>query len=261
MDLGIDGNAAFVSAASSGLGFATASAFAAEGTDVAICARGTDRLATATSELREAGDGSVLSFQADITDRSAITGAIEETASTFGGLEHLVTSAGGPPTLSLRETEDEDWYAAFDVLVMSAVWAVKAAEPYLSDGGGSIVHITSRTDEEIIDGHVLSNAVRRAVVGLMKSNSVELAPAIRSNAVLPGPHDTDRLRGIASSLVEEGVVDSHEAFLASAAEDIPVDRIGDPQELGETAVWLASERASFINGRTLLLDGGAIRSV
>lgn len=262
MDLGIDGNAAFVTAASAGLGLASAEGFAEEGVDVAICGRNEERLDSAAERLRSSSNRDVLTFRADIRDREELTTAIEEAADAFGRLDHLVTSAGGPPTLPLMETTDDDWYAAFDHLVMSVVWAVKAAHPYLTDhGGGTIVNITSRTDEEIIDGHVLSNAVRRSVGGMMKTLSTELAPAVRANAVLPGPHETDRIRHLADAATEQGPYDTHQAFIDEIADDIPLNRIGQPRELGDTVVWLSSERSSFVNGRTMLLDGGAIRSL
>lgn len=261
MDLGIDGNAAFLSAASAGLGLASAEAFAEEGVDVAICGRTRERLEEAEQRLQQAGSGDVLAIQADNTDREATEAAIAETVETFGRLDHLVTSAGGPPMLSLMETTDEDWYDAFDQLLMSAVWAIKAAHPHLTaDGGGTIVTITSGADEEVIEGHVFSNAVRRGVGGLMKTVSVEFAPDVRANAVLPGPHETARIRDFADSAVEQGASESTDAFLDAMGDDIPLSRIGDPRELGDTVAWLSSERASFINGRALLLDGGSVRS-
>ncbi len=261
MDLGIAGNAAFLSASSSGLGFASAEALAREGVDVAICGREEERLGTAEAELRETGSGNVLAVQADIREREDVEAAVATAIDRFGRLDHVVTSAGGPPTVPVMESEDEDWYRAFDHLVMSVVWTVKAAQPTLADeGGGTIVNITSRTDEEIIDGHALSNAVRRGVGGITKTLSVELAPEVRANAVLPGPHETDRIRGLAEDAIEAGAFADYEAFLEGLAADVPLDRVGQPEELGETVAWLSSERASYVNGRTLLLDGGAIRS-
>lgn len=261
MDLGIAGNAAFLSASSAGLGFASAEALAREDVDVAICGRDGERLHAAETDLRDAGSGDVLSVQANIREREDVEDAVEATIERFGRLDHVVTSAGGPPTVGVLESEDDDWYRAFDHLVMSVVWTVRAAQPALvADGGGTIVNITSRTDAEIIDGHTLSNAVRRAVGGLMKTLSVELAPEVRANAVLPGPHETDRIRGLAEEAIEAGTYADYEAFLEGIAADAPLDRVGHPEELGETVAWLSSERASYVNGRKLLLDGGAIRS-
>lgn len=261
MELGIAGNAGFVSASSAGLGFASAEALAREGVDVAICGRDGERLEEAETKLHEAGTGDVLAVQADIRERAEVVDAVEAALKRFGRLDHLVTSAGGPPTVGVLESEDEDWYRAFDHLVMSVVWTVKAAQPELSaDGGGTIVNITSRTDAEIVDGHVLSNAVRRSVGGLMKTLSVEFAPEVRANAVLPGPHETDRIRGLAEDAIDAGAYEDYDAFLAAMTDEIPLGRVGDPAELGDTVAWLSSERASYVNGRTLLLDGGAIRS-
>ncbi len=262
MDLGIDGNAAFLSASSLGLGLASAEALARAGVDVAVCGRNRERLDAAEARLEAIEGGEALAMQADIREREEVVGAVERTIDRFGRLDHVVTSAGGPPTVSVMESEDADWYGAFDHLVMSVVWTVKAAQPDLSaDGGGTIVNITSRTDAEIVDGHVLSNAVRRSVAGLMKTLSVEFAPAVRANAVLPGPHETDRIRGLAADAIEAGAYADYEEFLEGMAADIPLDRIGDPEELGDTVAWLSSERSSYVNGRALLVDGGGIRSV
>ncbi|MEY7851755.1 SDR family oxidoreductase [Natrarchaeobius sp. A-rgal3] len=259
MDLGIDGNAAFVTGGTAGLGLASAKALAAEGADVAVCGRTEDQLHDAETTLESVGFGDVLALRADVTEREEILAAVTETAETFGGLDHLVTSGGGPPPRSFLETTEEEWYDAYDLLVMSVVRTVKAAHPHLVDGGGSIVTITSRSDQAVIDGHVLSNAVRRSVGGLMKTLSRELAPDVRANAVLPGPNETDRVRSIAERATEGSDATSDE-FVEGMIEDVPMERIGQPAEVGETVAWLSSERASYVTGRAIPVDGGAIKS-
>lgn len=261
MDLELDGNAALCTAASSGLGLASAEALAREGADVAVCGRTAPHLDDARERLRAAGTGDVLAVQADITDPDQVAAFVEETAETFGGIDHVVTSAGGPPSGPFLETSDRDWYSAYDMLVMSVVRTLADAYPYLSDSEvGSVVAITSRSVREVIDGLVLSNAVRRTVVGLVKTVSREFAPEVRANAVLPGAHETDRIENLIEAGVERGEYADYEAGYEDWAGDVPVGRIGRPGELGDTVAFLASPRASYVTGATLAVDGGSMRS-
>jgi len=261
MDLQLDGNVALVTASSSGLGLASATALAREGANVTICGRTEQRLEAARSELETAGDGTVIAEQADITDPDHVADLVETTVETHGGLDHLVTSAGGVPSGSFLSMEDRDWYQAFDMLVMSHAWTLEAAHPHLVESdAGSIVSITSTSVREAIDGLVLSNAVRRAVIGTIKTVSREFAPEVRANAVLPGPHETPRIEELIEQALDRGEYDSYEAGLADWSADVPLDRIGDPMELGDTVAFLASERASFVNGVAVPVDGGRVRS-
>lgn len=262
MDLGIEGNAAAVTAGTAGLGLASATALVREGADVAVCGRTEERLASAETTLTAAGPGEVLPVQADITDPDQVEAFLDETIETFGGLDHLVTSAGGPPSGPFLETTEKDWYEAYDLLVMSVVWATKHAHPHLVESdAGTIVNITSGTVREVVDNLVLSNAVRRAVIGLMKTQSREFAPDVRVNAVLPGSLETDRIRELVEDAVDRGDVDSYEAGLEAWASGTPLGRVGDPLELGEAVAYLSSDRASYVSGATLAIDGGSLRSV
>ncbi|WP_158058388.1 SDR family oxidoreductase [Halorussus halophilus] len=261
MDLGIEGNSALVTASSSGLGRASAKALATEGANVAICSRGGEKLEEAREEIDEVGDGDVLAVECDITDPDEIEALVETTVSEFGGLDHLVTSAGGPPSGPFLDTTERDWYEAYDLLVMSAVWLTKQAHPHLVESdAGTVVNITSTSVREAIDGLVLSNAVRRGVIGLMKTQAREFAPDVRVNAVLPGAHETPRIQELVEAAVERGEYDSYDEGLAAWAEDIPLDRVGDPQELGDAITFLSSDRASFVNGVAMPVDGGRLRS-
>lgn len=259
MDLGIEGNTALVAASSSGLGKASARALAREGVDVVINGRDEERLNAAAEDIRSDATGRVTALAGDLTDPDTPAELVEETVSTFGGVDHLVTNAGGPPSGPFLETAERDWEAAFELLVMSAVRLVDAAAPHLkAGGGGTIVTIASRSVKEAIDGLVLSNSVRMGVVGLEKTVATELAPAVRTNAVLPGPHETPRIRELVEAAVERGEYDTYEEGLAGWSEDVPLDRIGDPEEFGNAVAFLSSERASYINGETLLVDGGSV---
>ncbi|QSG08728.1 SDR family oxidoreductase [Halapricum desulfuricans] len=260
MDLRLEGNAALCTAATSGLGLASAEALAREGCDVAVCGTTDEHVEEAREHLQSVGDGDVLAVQADVTDPDAVEAFVEATVEEFGRLDHVVTSAGGPPSGPFTETTERDWYQAYDLLVMSYVWTTRAALPHLRDGGGSIVAITSRSVREVIDDLVLSNSVRRAVIGLVKTQSREFAPEVRVNAVLPGAHETSRIQELVEAAVERGEYDDYEAGLADWAEDVPLERIGDPDELGDVVAFLASERASYVTGAGVPIDGGSMRS-
>jgi 3-oxoacyl-[acyl-carrier protein] reductase len=261
MDLGLDGDAVLCIASTSGLGLASATALASEGADVALCGRTPSHLDAARDQVDDAGNGAVLAVEADIRESDEMRALVAETVDTFGGLDHLVTSAGGPPSGTIRETATADWPAAFDLLVMSCVHTLEAADPHLADGGGTWTAITSRTTREVADALVLSNAVRRAVIGLVKTASRELAPAIRANAVLPGAHETARIRELIEDDIERGHYEDYDAGYADWAADVPMDRIGEPRELADVVTFLASDRASYVNGAALAVDGGSLRSV
>lgn len=256
MDLNIEGNAALVTASSSGLGKASAKALAREGADVVINGRNEERLATAAEEIREVATGDVITQPADLTDEGDIKQLVDTTVDELGGIDHLVTSAGGPPSGPFLETDDEDWYKAYDLLVMSVVRLAREAAPYLRDDGGTIVNITSMTVKEAADSLVLSNSVRMGVIGLEKTLSQELAPEVRANAVLPGSHETSRVEDLVEQAVERGEYASYQEGIEQRSEAIPLDRLGDPMELGDTVAYLCSPRSGYINGAAIPIDGG-----
>jgi 3-oxoacyl-[acyl-carrier protein] reductase len=261
MDLQLDGDVALVTASSSGLGFASAQSLARENAHVAVCGRDPERLTAAEATLEGLGSGRVLAQEADLTDPAAVEALVEATVDELGGIDHLVTSAGGPPSGGFGDVTDEDWYGAYDTLVMSAVWTVREAHPHLDDGGtGTWTAITSRSVREVIDDLVLSNAVRRAVIGLVKSVAREFAPSVRANAVLPGAHETSRIEELVEDAVERGDHDTYADGLAEWGEGVPLGRIGDPRELGDVVAFLASDRASYVNGVSVPVDGGSLRS-
>lgn len=261
MDLELDGNAALVTASSSGLGKASATALAREGANVVINGQNEDRLEEAAAEIRRQATGTVATQAGDITDPDDITTLVETTVDQFGGIDHVVTSAGGPPSGRFLDIPESEWTDAFELLVMSVVRLVHEAEPHLrADDGGTLVTITSKSVKEAIDALVLSNAVRMSVIGLEKTLSRELAPDIRVNAVLPGAHETGRIKQLTEAAVERGEFDSYEAALAARAADIPMDRIGDPIDLGEVVAFLSSPRARYVNGVAIPIDGGQSRS-
>jgi 3-oxoacyl-[acyl-carrier protein] reductase len=261
MDLEIQGNTALISASSSGLGKASGKALAKEGANVVINGRDQDKLDDAVTELRGVATGEVMGQQGDITDENDISTLVEFTLDEFGGIDHLVTSAGGPPSGTFMQTTDEDWDNAHDLLLMSVVrLARESADALQSDGGGTIVNITSRTVKEAIPSIALSNSVRMGVIGLEKTLSREFAPDVRANAVLPGPHETDRIQSLVKDAVERGEYESYEEGISARADSVPVGSLGDPDNLGQMVAFLSAPCSSFINGTTVTIDGGLGRA-
>ncbi|EJN59732.1 SDR family oxidoreductase [Halogranum rubrum] len=261
MNLELEDDVALVTASSAGLGYGSAESLAEAGANVVVCGRDAEKLATAETALEGVGTGRVVGVEADITDPDSIENLVEVTVDEFGGIDHLVTSAGGVPPGTFDEMTEKEWYGAYDMLVMSVVWTVKTAAPYLKQSeAGTVTCITSTSVQEAIDGLVLSNAVRRGVIGLVKTLAREYAPNVRANAVLPGAHETARIEELVEDSVDRGEYDSYDEGLQSWADDIPLGRVGDPRELGDVVTFLASRRASFVNGVALPVDGGRLRS-
>ncbi|MEE6209917.1 SDR family oxidoreductase [Salarchaeum sp. III] len=261
MDLNIEGSAALVTASSSGLGKASAKALAQEGVNVAINGRRRTVLEDTATELRDIAPAgtAILPVQADLTEEEDIETLVETTVDEFGGLDHLVTSAGGPPSGPFLETTDEDWYDAYDLLVMSVVRTVREATDHLQSGdGGTIVNITSRTVKQAVDQMVLSNSVRMGVIGLEKTLSTELAPEVRANAVLPGSHETSRITDLVKQGVERGDYADYQDGIDDRVTEVPLDRLGTTAEFGSTVAFLSSPRSGYINGAAMPVDGGSM---
>jgi 3-oxoacyl-[acyl-carrier protein] reductase len=261
MDLEIDGNAALVAASSSGLGKAAATALAREGANVVVNGRDEEQLEAAADDIREVAEGDVVAQPADLTVAEDVSALVQRTVDEYGGLDHLVTNAGGPPSKPFKETTDEEWYDAYDLLVMSVVRLVRESVDHLEAGdGGSIVHSTSHSVKEAIDGLVLSNSVRMSVIGLEKTLSRELAPDVRVNAVMPGAHETDRMEYLIQNAVDQGEFEDYDEGYEAWTDEIPTGDLGPPEEFGNAVAFLLSERASFINGEAVMIDGGDARS-
>lgn len=263
MDLQIDGNVALITASTSGLGKASARALVGEGANVVINGRTEETLERTAEELRSAAvnGATVRPVQGDITDPDDVSRLIDEVVAEFGGLDHLVTSAGGPPSGSVLEIDDEQWYDTYDLLVMSVVRTIREAAPQLKESeAGTIVTIASRTVKDAVDKMVLSNAVRMGVIGLEKTISKELAPAVRANAVLPGSHETKRVENLIEQSVDRGDHGSYEEGYKNRISKVPLDRLGSPEEFGATVAFLSSPLSGFINGAAIPIDGGSVGS-
>ena len=262
MDTGLRGKAALITAASKGLGKAAAMALASEGANVAICSRDAGRIGGAAAEIRTLTGVDVLPCVADVATADDIERFVATAAGHFGRIDILVTNAGGPPSGLFDSISDAQWQNAFNLTVMSVVRLVRATVPHMRrQGGGRIVNITSVSVKQPMDGLMLSNSLRPAVVGLAKTLSFELArDNILIHNVCPGTHDTDRIRELdAARAAREGR--SVEDVARQSLAGIPLGRRGDPAELAALIVFLCSHQAAFMTGTTIQVDGGAYRGI
>jgi 3-oxoacyl-[acyl-carrier protein] reductase len=263
MDLELGGKVAMVAAASKGMGRASAMGFAREGARVSICARSADELENTARQIADETGGDVLAVPVDVTQARDIDTWVSRTLERFGGVDILVTNAGGPPLGVWNSFQtDEPWQRAFELNLLSTIRMIRAVLPSMRQrGGGRIVNIQSSSVKAPISGLILSNTIRPGVVGLAKTLSRELAEDnILVNTVAPGRIYTDRLRsGILERAKEKGISEADEA--ASAAKDIPLKRFGSAEEFADMVVFLASARASYITGSTIAVDGGMLQSL
>ncbi len=262
MDLGLRGKVALVAGASQGMGRAIALGFAREGAKVSICARGEAALNDAAAMVRRETGGEVLSMVADMNKAEDIQRFVSQTAEHFGRLDVVVTNAGGPPPGEFMKFTDEDWDHAFRLSFMSAMRLTRDAVPHMRKvSGGRIINITSYSVKEPIAGLVLSNAIRSGVIGLAKTLSRELAKDhILINSVCPGRIDTERAQKLNRARAERLKRPLEEINREMAAE-VPLGRYGTAEEVADLVVFLASERASYITGTTIQIDGGLVRGI
>jgi 3-oxoacyl-[acyl-carrier protein] reductase len=262
MDLGLKGKVALVAGASQGMGKATALGFAREGAKVSICARGEAALSEAASMIRKETGGQVLSMVADMSKAEDIKHFVNTSAQHFGRLDVIVNNAGGPPPGEFLKFTDEDWNNAYNLSFMSAMRMTREAVPHMRKvGGGRIINITSYAVKEPIVGLVLSNAVRSAVIGLAKTLSRELGPDnILINNVCPGRIDTDRAQKLNKARADRLKRPVEEINKEMAAE-VPLGRYGTADETADLIVFLGSDRASYITGTTIQIDGGLVRGI
>jgi 3-oxoacyl-[acyl-carrier protein] reductase len=261
MDLGLKHKVALVTAASRGLGKAAALEFAREGAKVVMCAR-SDLIETAAQDIRSQTGAEVLAVQADVTDQGDIDRMVGLALEQFGQIDILIINCRGPQPGGFLDLQPEDWEAASQLTLMSAVRLCYAVVPHMLErGSGSIVANQSFTVKQPLDNLILSNSIRLAVIGLMKSLANELgSKGIRVNSINPGWTRTERVDQLLDDRAQRaGTSAEIEAAKITAA--IPLGRMGSVDEFGKTIAWLASPAASFIHGQALLLDGGIVKAV
>ena len=262
MDLGLRGKVAIVAASSRGMGRATAMGLAAEGARVTMLARTGADLDQAAAEVREKHRTEVLAIPADVTSSDDIRRVVRETVARWGTVNILVNNAGGPPPGVFDDVDDAKWQSAFELNLLSTVRLVREVLPHMRKaGGGVIINLQSTSVKMPIDNLILSNSIRSGVIGLAKSLSLELAKdKIRVNNVLPGIIMTDRQRQMLT-VWSQRLGKSFDETKRLREGEIPLGRMGDPEDVADMIVFLVSDRARYVTGVTVQVDGGLVRSM
>ena len=261
MDLGLKDKRAFIAGSSRGLGFATAWTLAREGGSVAVNSREEDKAKAAAEKITNETGRQAHGFAGDVTDASTAETLIKSVVESLGGLDILITNAGGPPAGSFEAFDEQAWQKAVDSSLMSHVRLIRAALPHLRNSSTpSVLTFTSYTVKQPLPNLVLSNSVRAATVGLTKSLALELGKEnIRFNSIMPGWTMTERVQELMAFRAKNNNT-TVEDEIASQTAEIPLGRVGQPQEFANAAVFLVSPAASFIHGVSLAVDGGITKS-
>ncbi len=262
MDMGLRGRVAIVAAASKGLGRAVAEELAREGAEVAICARTAAELEKAAARIRGVGGREVFWQAVDVGDSAAVTEFVAAVEQRFGRVDICVTNTGGPPSKLFAATTNEDWRTWTEQLLMSPVYFAQAVLPRMQKNKwGRFLTITSYAVKQPVEGMLLTNALRAGVTGLVRTLANEYAAdGITVNNVCPGYTRTERLDDLAGMMGTRTGASAEEVF-AGWKKLIPVGRLGTPDEFAAVVTFLASERAGYVNGVSLTVDGGVTRSL
>ncbi len=262
MDLGLKNKVAVVAAASKGLGRAVAFEFAKEGASIAICSRNRDQIRQTAEAIHVETGVDVYYEQVDVAKGDEVRTFVTNTLNRFSDIHVLVTNAGGPPAGLFVSLRPQDWLNAFHLNLMSVIRLCAEVIPHMQrNRWGRIINITSISVKQPVDGLMLSNSVRAAVVGFAKTLSNELAPYnILVNNVCPGYTRTERVEELSASMAERKGVSKQE-IVEAWEETIPMGRLGHPEEFAALVAFLASERASYITGTSIPVDGGAIKGL
>lgn len=259
MNLGLEGKLALVTAATGGLGYATAKALAGEGARVALCGRDEGRAREAAGRIASETGGEAVGFAADVSRAADLERLFAGVQDHLGGLDILVSNAGGPPPGGFGALDESKWDLAYGLTLQSVVRSVRLALPIMrARGGGRVLTIVSSSVKRPLPNLLLSNVFRPAVQGLCKSLSVELAgDNIQVNCLAPGRIETERVNELDRALAERQG-SSFEAVRGGSLKSIPMGRLGEPDEFGRVAAFLCSEAALYITGSTVFVDGGAV---
>ena len=262
MDLGISGKVALVCGSSAGLGRAIANALAAEGCRVALNGRDEERLNHAVSLLAQRHETEIAGFRADVSVPADAADLVDQVRHRFGSVDILICNAAGPPAAPFETTPAEAWQPALDLNLLSTIHLCRAAVPLMHKRNwGRIVCLTSVAAKQPLAGLILSTTARAGVLGFAKCLSDELATqGITVNVVCPGYMHTDRVTDLVEQRASQTKRDTHQVMAGMVA-DIPLGRMGEPDELAAAVAFLASARAGYITGVALQVDGGYIRSI
>ena len=262
MDLGLKDRVALVCGASKGLGKAVALSLAREGARLAICSRNLENLQQAAEEIRKTFGTEVIPLAVDLSSFEEARRFFREAHQHFGQVDILVNNAGGPPSLPFLEISEDHWQEAFQLTLMSAVTLMKEAIPVMQARKfGRIINLTSVAVKQPILGLILSNALRTGLVGLAKTLATIHAPDnILINNVCPGYMLTERVRELSEGIARRQHT-TPEAVIKGWEAEIPMGRLGRPEELADLVVFLASERAGYLTGATIQVDGGYYRGL
>jgi len=257
MNLHLDNKVALVLAASKGLGRAIATALSAEGAKVVIGSRDETELKKTSDEITRLTGNEVFAIAVDVSNAGETANFIEKAAARFGRIDILVNNSGGPPFNKFENFNDEDWEQAFELTLKSFARLSRLVLPYMKESGsGRIINIISGSVKSVLPNSVLSTSMRMGVVGMAKLLADELGPYnITVNNVAPGMILTDRIK---HTLPRDA---DPEQALKDRAKNIPLGRIGKPEELAALVAFLASEQAAYISGTTIQVDGGANRGI
>ncbi len=262
MDLGIKNRVALVAAASRGLGKAIAFELSREGAKVFICARDKERLFKTRDEIASGTGGEVGAFAADVTERAEVSSLVKKAVEAFGTVNILVSNAGGPPSGMAENFTADDYLKALELNLLSTISLCYEVIPMMKkQRWGRIIAMTSVSAKQPIDNLILSNTSRAGVLGFAKSLSSQLAPyGITVNSVCPGYTRTERVEELARSFAESGKGKVQD-FYRNIEQSIPIGRLAAPEEIADAVAFLASERASYITGVALQVDGGYIKAL
>lgn len=262
MDLGLEGKKALVTASSTGLGRAVAEELAAEGCDLVLCARSEDTLGETADAIAEASGRTVVPVRADLTDADDIERLVDRAHEELGRVDVLFTNAGGPPSGPFESHGIDAWRKAERLLLESVVLLVQGVLPGMKERRwGRLLHLTSIAAKQPVGGLMLSNSIRAAVTGFARTLANEVAPyGITVNTLLPGYTGTERLNDLAEAEAGREGIEPEDVFERWNAE-VPMGRVAEPREFAAVAAFLASERASYVTGQSVVVDGGWIRSL
>lgn len=262
MDLGLKGKTALVCGSSQGIGRAIAEALASEGAAVAVNSRVAKKVEAVAAEIAAATGAKVAAAPGDLTDPAVVESVVAAARAALGRIDILVTNTGGPPSGPFEDHDAGAWRHAIAQNLESVVNLARAVLPEMKERRwGRILNVTSITVKQPVDGLILSNAVRAGVTGFAKTLSNEAAPFdVTVNCIIPGYTRTERLVDLAEA--DAGRTgDTIDGIYERWAREVPLGRLAEPEELGAMAAFLCSERAAYVTGQSVAVDGGWIKSL